>query len=86
MRVPTLVIGLVLGSVLAGFADDGPAATTTTLATSIPGAFTTRPPVFTATVEKRSPRLRRRGRSNSSPTAYRWVRRPSSLVTAIASP
>ena len=54
MRVPTIAIGLVLGSVLAGFADDGPAATTTTLATSIEGAFTTRPPVFTATVETES--------------------------------
>jgi probable HAF family extracellular repeat protein len=54
MRVPALAIGLVLGSVWAGFADDGPAATTTTLATSSPGAFTTRPPVFTATVETES--------------------------------
>src|SRR5215470_19749335 len=53
VKVPATAVGLVLGLALASFADDG-ATTTTTLATSNPGAFTTRPPVFTATVETES--------------------------------
>ena len=43
MRVPILALSLVLGSVWAGFADDGPATTTTTLVTWSPGASTFTP-------------------------------------------
>jgi len=54
MRVPNLVAGLVLVSVVAAYAEEDPAATTTTLVTWSPGAITTRPTVFTATVDTES--------------------------------